>query len=143
MRKHRFAVYAVMTATVLFSAMAGTFVSALANSAEVKRTTVNGNPATPGNASSDTGNASSDTETASDTEKGTETETGDSTDQNRATPGNAASDPDRGDGKGAESPAESDGILYTVSSYLSRCLSKWGPNLILMQNSFQSVSTYT
>ena len=75
MRKHRFAVYAVMTATVLFSAMAGTFVSALANSAEVKRTTVNGNPATPGNASSDTGNASSDTdtETASDTEKGTET----------------------------------------------------------------------
>ncbi len=50
MRKHRFAVYAVMTATVLFSAMAGTFVSALANSAEVKHTTVNGNPATPGNA---------------------------------------------------------------------------------------------
>ena len=49
MRKHRFAVYAVMTATVLFSAMAGTFVSALANSAEVKHTTVNGNPATPGN----------------------------------------------------------------------------------------------
>ena len=106
MRKHRFAVYTVMTATVLFSAMAGTFVSALANSAEVKHTTVNGNPATPGNASSDTGNASSDTETASDTEKGTETETGDSTDQNRATPGNAASAPDRGDGKGAESPAE-------------------------------------
>ena len=117
MRKHRFAVYTVMTATVLFSAMAGTFVSALANSAEVKHTTVNGNPATPGNASSDTGNASSDTETASDTEKGTETETGDSTDQNRATPGNAASAPDRGDGKGAESPAESDDILYTVSSY--------------------------
>ncbi|RHC49767.1 hypothetical protein DW841_13970, partial [Hungatella hathewayi] len=136
MRKHRFAVYAVMTATVLFSAMAGTFVSALANSAEVKRTTVNGNPATPGNASSDTGNASSDTdtETASDTEKGTETETGDSTDQNRATPGNAASDPDRGDGKGAESPAESDGILYTVSSYDFWCLSQ--PMLVKMGAEF-------
>ena len=127
MRKHRFAVYAVMTATVLFSAMAGTFVSALANSAEVKHTTVNGNPATPGN-------ASSDTETASDTEKGTETETGDSTDQNRATPGNAASDPDRGDGKGAESPAESDGILYTVSSYDFWCLSQ--PMLVKMGAEF-------
>lgn len=127
MRKHRFAVYAVMTATVLFSAMAGTFVSALANSAEVKHTTVNGNPATPDN-------ASSDTETASDTEKGTETETGDSTDQNRATPGNAASDPDRGDGKGAESPAESDDILYTVSSYDFWCLSQ--PMLVKMGAEF-------
>ena len=116
MRKHRFAVYAVMTATVLFSAMAGTSLSTLANSAEFKNTTVTGNPATPGNASSDTGNASSDTGTASDTEKETGTENGHSTDQNRATPGNAASDPDRGDGKGAESPVESDGILYTVSS---------------------------
>ena len=71
MRKHRFAVYAVMTATVLFSAMAGTSLSTLANSAEFKNTTVTGNPATPGNASSDTGNASSDTGTASDTEKET------------------------------------------------------------------------
>ena len=82
MRKHRVAVYAVMTTTVLFSAMAGTSLSTLANSAEFKNTTVTGNPATPGNASSDpgnassdTGNASSDTGTASDTEKETGTET--------------------------------------------------------------------
>ena len=134
MRKHRFAVYAVMTATVLFSAMAGTSLSTLANSAEFKNTTVTGNPATPGNASSDTGNASSDTGTASDTEKETGTENGDSTDQNRATPGNAASDPDRGDGKGAESPAESDGILYTVSSYDFWCLSQ--PMLVKMGAEF-------
>ena len=86
MRKHRFAVYAVMTATVLFSAMAGTSLSTLANSAEFKNTTVTGNPATPGNASSDTGNASSDTGTASDTEKETGTENGHSTDQNRHGP---------------------------------------------------------
>ena len=141
MRKHRFAVYAVMTTTVLFSAMAGTSLSTLANSAEFKNTTVTGNPATPGNASSDTGNASSDTGnassdtgTASDTEKETGTENGDSTDQNRATPGNAASDPDRGDGKGAESPAESDGILYTVSSYDFWCLSQ--PMLVKMGAEF-------
>lgn len=134
MRKHRFAVYAVMTATVLFSAMAGTSLSTLANSAEFKNTTVTGNPATPGNASSDTGNASSDTGTASDTEKETGTENGHSTDQNRATPGNAASDPDRGDGKGAESPVESDGILYTVSSYDFWCLSQ--PMLVKMGAEF-------
>lgn len=90
MRIHRIAVYTMMAATVLFSAVAGTFVSALADSYEGKNTIVTGNPATPGNASSDTGTASEP-----------ETENRGSTGQNQATPGNAASG----------------GIIYTVSSY--------------------------
>lgn len=125
MRIHRFTVYAVTAATVLFSAMAGTFVSALANSDGIKNTVVTGTPSTPGNASTDTG-------TASDTE--TETVNGDSTGQNQATPGNAASEPDRGGGKGTESSAESDGIIYTVSSYDFWCSSK--PLLVKMGAEF-------
>ena len=143
MRKHRFAVYAVMTATVLFSAMAGTFVSALANSAEVKRTTVNGNPqiqATPPQIQIQKPHQIQ--------RKGRKRKP--ETVLTRIGPLQVTRPPTQtGETERERNPPQNQTASSTPSlpmifgAYLSRCLSKWGPNLILMQNSFQSVSTYT
>lgn len=107
MRKKRLGLYGITAVTVLFSAMAGTFVCTLASSpGGVLPGVASGNPATPGNAATDEG-------TASDAG----TEGGIAADQYPATPGNAVSSPGTGDRNETNPSAASNETIYTVRSY--------------------------